>query len=86
MGRINFHVGNHFSTQHEGGFWTAIWIEQLRIIGGNYAPFGTHVKAADSFHEWIREQLRQNRPMNEFVAEMVSASGSNLQNGPSTGL
>ena len=63
-------------------FWTAIWSEQLRIIGGNYAPVGTHVKAADTFHEWIRRQMRTGRPMNEFVAEMVSASGSNLQNGP----
>jgi hypothetical protein len=62
--------------------WTAIWSEQLRIIGGNYAPVGTHVKAADTFHEWIRQQMRTGRPMNEFVAEMVSASGSNLQNGP----
>ena len=62
--------------------WTAIWSEQLRIIGGNYAPVGTHVKAADTFHEWIRQQIRTGRPMNEFVAEMVSASGSNLQNGP----
>jgi hypothetical protein len=62
--------------------WTAIWSEQLRIIGGNYAPVGTHVKAADGFHEWIRKQMRNGRPLNEFVAEMVSASGSNLTNGP----
>jgi hypothetical protein len=62
--------------------WTAIWSEQLRIIGGNYAPVGTHVKAADAFHEWIRLQMRHDRPLNEFVAEMVSASGSNLTNGP----
>lgn len=63
-------------------FWTAIWGEQLRIIGGNYAPVGTHIKAADSFYEWIRRQMREGRPLNEFVAEMVSASGSNLSNGP----
>lgn len=63
-------------------YWTAIWSEQLRIIGGNYAPQGTHIKAADSFHEWIRRQMRQGRPLNKFVAEMVSASGSNLSNGP----
>lgn len=63
-------------------YWTAIWSEQLRIIGGNYAPVGTHIKAADSFHEWIRQQMREGRPLNEFVAEMVSASGSNLSNGP----
>jgi len=62
--------------------WTALWSEQLRIIGGNYAPVATHVKAASAFHEWIRQQMRSGRPLNEFVAEMVPASGSNLSNGP----
>ena len=30
----------------------------------------------------MRTQLRNDRPLDEFVAEMVSASGSNLINGP----
>lgn len=63
-------------------FWTAIWGEQLRIIGGNYAPVATDVKAADAFSQWIRKQMRTSRPLNEFIAEMVDASGSNLTNGP----
>ncbi|MFT5130422.1 MAG: hypothetical protein ACI8W8_004053, partial [Rhodothermales bacterium] len=62
--------------------WTAIWAEQLRVMGGNYAPVATHVKAAAAFYEWIRRQMRSGRPLNEFVAEMVAASGSNLTNGP----
>jgi len=62
--------------------WTAIWSEQLRIIGGNYAPVGTHLKAADAYQEWIRKQIQTARPLNEFVSDMVVASGSNLQNGP----
>ncbi len=63
-------------------YWAALWAEQLRVIGGNYAPVATHVKAADAFYQWIRRQMRLNRPLNEFVAEMVDASGSNLTNGP----
>jgi hypothetical protein len=62
--------------------WTALWAEQLRLVGGNYAPVGTHIKAADAFFEWIRRQMRSGRPLNEFVAEMITASGSNLSNGP----
>ena len=62
--------------------WTTIWSEHLRIIGGNYAPQATHVKAADVFREWIRTQMRSGRPLNEFVADMVAASGSNISNGP----
>lgn len=63
-------------------YWAAIWAEQLRVIGGNYAPGATDVKAADAFYQWIRQQMRSGRPINEFVAEMIDASGSNLSNGP----
>ncbi|QDT64940.1 Bacterial Ig-like domain (group 2) [Calycomorphotria hydatis] len=62
--------------------WTSIWAEQLRVVGGNYAPFGTHLRAANTYYEWIRTQLRNDRPLNEFVSEMITASGSNLINGP----
>lgn len=69
-------------TNDFGDFWTALWAEQMRLMGGNYAPDATHVKAASAFYNWIRQQMREGRPLNEFVAEMVSASGSNLSNGP----
>ncbi|MDB5387867.1 MAG: hypothetical protein JWM11_3513 [Planctomycetaceae bacterium] len=62
--------------------WTAIWAEQLRVMGGNYAPDATHLKAADAYFTWIRQQMRSGRPLNEFVADMVASSGSNLTNGP----
>jgi len=63
-------------------YWTAIWAEQVRIKGGGYGPDKTFIKAADSFYEWIRKQMRNDRPLNEFVSDMVTASGSNLTNGP----
>ena len=62
--------------------WTTIWSEQLRIVGGSYAPPGTLVKSADVFQKWINRQMREGRPLNEFVAEMVAASGSNLTDPP----
>jgi|688.fasta_scaffold35699_3 hypothetical protein len=62
--------------------WTMIWSEQMRIIGGSYAPQGTLVKSADAFQEWVHAQFAAGRPLNEFVAEMVAASGSNIAAGP----
>lgn len=62
--------------------WTALWAESLRIKGGDYAPDATDVKAADKFYSWIREQMRSKRALNEFVSDMVTASGSNIRNGP----
>jgi hypothetical protein len=62
--------------------WTTLWGEQLRVIGSNYAPDTMVIKAASTYYEWIRRQMREGRPLNEFVADMVTASGSNLANGP----
>lgn len=63
-------------------YQAALWAEQLRVIGGNYSTGATVIKAADRFANWIREQFRKNRPLNEFVAEMTAASGPNIANGP----
>jgi len=62
--------------------WTAKWSESLRVIGGGYAPTATDVKAAEAYNEWIREQIAANRPLNEFVADQITAAGSNLTVGP----
>ena len=62
--------------------WTALWAESVRLMGGGYAPTGTDVKAAAAYYEWIHEQIKSNRPFNEFVADQVTATGSNLTNGP----
>jgi hypothetical protein len=52
------------------------------VAGGNYAPDAMSVKAAATYFEWIRRQMREGRPLSEFVAEMVQASGSSIGNGP----
>jgi hypothetical protein len=62
--------------------WTTIWSEQLRNHGSTFAPNAQLPKSSDTLQEWIRGQMRAGRPLNEFVAEMVSASGSNISEGP----
>ncbi|HND56581.1 MAG TPA: DUF1553 domain-containing protein, partial [Pirellulaceae bacterium] len=37
---------------------------------------------ADKYANWIRAQFRANRPLDQFVSEMVTASGSNIASGP----
>ena len=70
------------ATDDFADFQAALWAEQLRIIGGNYAPQGTVIKAADKFATWIRDQFRDSRPLDQFVSDMVTASGPNIVNGP----
>ena len=62
--------------------WTTLWAEMLRVKGGGYAPSATDVKAADVYYDWIREQIAANRPLNAFVADQITGTGSNLTSGP----
>jgi hypothetical protein len=62
--------------------WTTIWSEHMRNKGSTFAPNATLPKASDAFQGWIRSQMKSGRPLNEFVAEMVAASGSNISAGP----
>ena len=62
--------------------WTGLWAESVRLMGGGYTPVATDVKAAESYYQWIHDQIEANRPINEFVYEQVTASGSNLNDGP----
>jgi hypothetical protein len=70
------------ATTEFADFQAGLWAERLRIIGGNYAPQATVVKAAQAYATWIRKQFRENRPLDQFVAEMVRASGPNISSGP----
>ncbi len=62
--------------------WTDLWAEMLRVKGGGYAPTATDTKAAEAYYDWIHEQMAKNRPLNEFVADQITGTGSNLTNGP----
>jgi len=62
--------------------WTGLWAESVRLMGGGYTPVATDVKAAESYYQWIHDQIQRNRPFDEFVHEQVTASGSNLNRGP----
>ncbi len=62
--------------------WTGLWAESVRLMGGGYTPVATDLKAAESYYQWIHDQVEANRPVNEFVYEQVTASGSNLTDGP----
>ncbi|HEX4147026.1 MAG TPA: DUF1549 and DUF1553 domain-containing protein [Pirellulales bacterium] len=62
--------------------WTGLWAESLRLMGGGYGPTATDVKAAQAYYDWIHEQIARNRPLDEFVAQQITASGSNLTDGP----
>lgn len=64
--------------------WTMKWGEMLRIrSANNQSQYGRDAKAMWPYATWVREQMARNRPLNEFVSELVVGSGSNFKSPPS---
>ena len=53
--------------EYFAGKWSAL----LRNKRADRPAYGTH-----AFHEWIRDMLNQNRPLGEFAAQIVAATGT----------
>ncbi|HEV7222356.1 MAG TPA: DUF1549 domain-containing protein, partial [Pirellulales bacterium] len=58
-------------------YWSLKWADLIR---SNSAVIGEQGMWA--MHNWINEALRQNRPFDQFVRELITAKGSVYRNGP----
>lgn len=58
-------------------YWTLKWGDLLRSNRGPLGPKGMW-----SLTNWIRGQFRDNRPMDQFCRDLITAQGSTFTNGP----
>ena len=58
--------------------WALKWSELLQIRTEQNANGG--YKATLSYYTWLRDQLDKNVPINQIARQLISASGSNLEN------
>lgn len=58
-------------------WWTLKWGDLLRI-----ERTALDEKGMWSFHNWVRGQLRDARPIDEFVRDIITAEGSTYTEGP----
>lgn len=61
-------------------YWAMKWGDILRIKAE--FPVNLWPNAAQAYHHWVRASLAQNKPYDQFVREMLTASGSNFRVGP----
>jgi hypothetical protein len=61
-------------------YWAMKWSDLLRVKAE--FPINLWPNAAQAYHRWIRTSIRENRPYDRFVREMLMASGSNFRVGP----
>jgi hypothetical protein len=58
-------------------FWALKWGDLLRINRDQL-----NEKGMWSFTNWVRAQLRENRPVDEFARDIITAEGSTFTDGP----
>lgn len=67
--------------RHEfADYWSMKWGDTLRIKAE--FPINLWPNAAQAYHRWVRTSIAQNKPYDQFVREMLTASGSNFRVGP----
>ncbi|MDC0259306.1 DUF1549 and DUF1553 domain-containing protein [Verrucomicrobiales bacterium] len=64
------YVSNHFN------YWADILRARTQINGN-----GQGTPAGNAYGKWIKDSLRENKPYDQFVSEMISAKGSSWDNG-----
>jgi hypothetical protein len=63
-------IGNEEFVEH----WANKWADLMQVNRKYLAPEG-----AKALRDWIREQVRSNRPHNEFAYDILTADGSNRE-------
>jgi len=59
-------------------FWALKWADLLRVEAHSLDR-----KGVQNFHHWIRQSIAENKPLDRFVHELITARGSTYSNPPS---
>lgn len=57
-------------------YWTYKWCDVLTVSGNRLRP-----KGVEAYYKWIRNEVAENRPWDEFVRRIVTSTGSSIDNG-----
>ena len=60
-------------------YWAMKWSDTLRIKAE--FPINLWPNAAQAYHHWVHTSIADNKPYDQFVREMLTASGSNFRVG-----
>ena len=58
-------------------YWAMKWSDLLRVK--SEFPVNLWPNAAQAYHRWIRNSIRDNLPYDQFVRELLTSSGSNFR-------
>jgi len=66
-----------FARPEFADWWALRWCDVLRVK--SEFPINLWPDAAQAYHRWVREQIRANRPWDQFARDLLTSSGSNFR-------
>jgi hypothetical protein len=57
-------------------YWAYRWSDLLLVSSASLPP-----QAVDAYYKWVRKQVEENTPWDQFARDVVTARGSSLENG-----
>ncbi len=72
---IDYLIGSDGYVEHFSNRWSDLLLANGKFLGR---------EGAGLLREWIRKQISENKPYDEFVREILTASGSNKVNPPAS--
>jgi len=58
-------------------YWALKWCDLLRVKAE--FPINLWPNAVQAYHRWIRDSLKENKPYDQLVRELLTSSGSNFR-------
>ncbi|NLE58608.1 MAG: DUF1553 domain-containing protein [Planctomycetes bacterium] len=58
-------------------YWSLKWCDLLRVKAE--FPINLWPNAVQAYHRWVRDSIRDNKPYDQFVRELLTSSGSNFR-------
>jgi hypothetical protein len=68
------------SREEFADYWSMKWCDLLRVKAE--FPVNLWPNAVQAYHHWIRASIKENKPYDQFVRQMLTASGSNFRAAP----
>ena len=66
-----------FTREEFADYWALKWCDLLRVKAE--FPINLWPNAVQAYHRWIRDAVKENRPYDQFVRELLTSSGSNFR-------
>jgi hypothetical protein len=66
-----------FKRDEFADYWANKWCDLLRVKAE--FPINLWPNAAQAYHHWIRAGIKENKPYDKFVREILTSSGSNFR-------